>query len=146
MAILDAGMHLAGEQVDPGEQAQRAMALVFVVTREGRMRSGPRREVGCGVADRLDARLLVIRDDRDVRVVGFVFPQDGDLGIDAEHVGHLRLECLVASFEVVADLVRLKSGVKTGPLSSPDPYFACGDTNVWVCPYCADVTKKDGRC
>ena len=36
MAVLDRGMHLAGEQVDSGEQAQRALALVFVVAREGR--------------------------------------------------------------------------------------------------------------
>ena len=39
-AILDAGMHMAGEQVDPGEQAQRAMTLVVVVAREARMRMG----------------------------------------------------------------------------------------------------------
>ena len=39
--------------------------------------------------------------------VGFALPQDRDLAIDAEHVGHLRLEFLVAPFEIVADLVRL---------------------------------------
>jgi hypothetical protein len=33
MAILDAGANLAREQVDPGEQAQRARALIFMVTR-----------------------------------------------------------------------------------------------------------------
>ena len=59
MAIFDARVHLAGEQVDPGEQAERAVALVFVITREGRVRSRLRRQVGCGAADRLDARLLV---------------------------------------------------------------------------------------
>ena len=32
--------------------------------------------------------------------------QDGDLAVDAEHLGHLRLEGLVATFEIVADLVR----------------------------------------
>jgi hypothetical protein len=40
MAILDAGMHSAGQQVDTGQQAQRAMALVFVVACERRVRPG----------------------------------------------------------------------------------------------------------
>ena len=66
MAILDAGVHLAGEQIDPSEQAQRAVALVFVIAREARMRSRPRWQVGCGVADCLDAGFLVVGDDRDV--------------------------------------------------------------------------------
>jgi hypothetical protein len=39
MAIFDTGVDLAGEQVDPGEQAQRAMALVFMLTRPTRVRS-----------------------------------------------------------------------------------------------------------
>src|SRR5271157_5875192 len=43
VAILDAGVHLAGEQVDPGEQTQRAVALIFMVARESRTRSGLRR-------------------------------------------------------------------------------------------------------
>ena len=38
MAVLDAGMHLPGEQIDAGQQAQCAMTLVFVVPRKGRMR------------------------------------------------------------------------------------------------------------
>jgi hypothetical protein len=33
MAIFDRGVNLAREQVDPGEHAQRAMALVFMITR-----------------------------------------------------------------------------------------------------------------
>jgi hypothetical protein len=31
MAIFDAGMDLASEQVDPGQQAQRTVALVFMI-------------------------------------------------------------------------------------------------------------------
>ena len=50
MAIFDAGVNLAREQVDPGEQAQRAMALVFVITRPTRTRPGLRRQVGGGAA------------------------------------------------------------------------------------------------
>lgn len=61
MAILDAGMHMAGERVDAGQQAQRAVALVLVVARERRMRAWPRRQVGRGVADRLNAPVLVPR-------------------------------------------------------------------------------------
>src|ERR1700678_3944712 len=57
MAILDAGVHLAGEQVDPGEQAERAVALVFMIARDVWTRSRPQRQVRRGVADRLDARL-----------------------------------------------------------------------------------------
>jgi hypothetical protein len=34
MAILDGGVHAPGKQVDPSQQAQSAMALVFVIARE----------------------------------------------------------------------------------------------------------------
>ena len=34
MAFLDTGMHLAGQQIDPGQQAQCAMTFVFMVARE----------------------------------------------------------------------------------------------------------------
>src|ERR1700688_4015024 len=67
MTIFDAGVNLARQQVDPGEQAQRAMALVFMITRPSRVRPRLRRPVGGGAADRLDAWLLVVGDDRDVR-------------------------------------------------------------------------------
>ena len=40
MTILDTGMHLARQQVDPGEQTECAMALVFMVTGEALMRPG----------------------------------------------------------------------------------------------------------
>ena len=48
MAILDAGMHLAGDQIDAGQQAQRAVPPIFVVARERRMRSRLRRQVWRG--------------------------------------------------------------------------------------------------
>jgi hypothetical protein len=66
-----------------------------------------RRQIGRGAADRLDAQLLVVGDDRDVRPNNFVFAQDRELAIDAQHFRHLLLEGLVAALEVVADLVRL---------------------------------------
>jgi hypothetical protein len=60
MAILDAGVHLAGEQIDPSEQAQRAVAFVFVIAREGGMRSRQRWQIGRGVADCLQTGFLVV--------------------------------------------------------------------------------------
>ena len=42
------------------------MTFVFVVAREGGMNPGLRWQVGCSVADHLDARVLVMGDDRDV--------------------------------------------------------------------------------
>jgi hypothetical protein len=57
VAVLDAGMHLPSQQVDPSQPAQCAMPLVLVVARERRVRSGLRRQIGRGVANRLDAGL-----------------------------------------------------------------------------------------
>ena len=37
VAVSDQGMHLAGEQIDPRQQAERAMAFVFMIAREGRI-------------------------------------------------------------------------------------------------------------
>ena len=31
VAVLDQGVNLAGEQIDPGQQAERAMAFVFMI-------------------------------------------------------------------------------------------------------------------
>ena len=46
MTILDTGMYFAGQQIDAGEQAQRAVALIFVVAREARVTPRLRRKVG----------------------------------------------------------------------------------------------------
>lgn len=46
MAILDAGVSFAREQVDHDEQAQRAKALVFLITRPARVRPRLRRSAG----------------------------------------------------------------------------------------------------
>ena len=35
VAVLDEGVGLAGEQIDAGQQADRSVALVLVVAREG---------------------------------------------------------------------------------------------------------------
>ena len=101
MALLDTGMHLTGQQIDPGQQAQRAVTFVFMVASEAGMNAGLRRQIGCGVADRLDARLLVIGDDRDVTRTGVGRAQHRDLAIDAEHICHFRLKRGVGGLDVV---------------------------------------------
>src|SRR5208337_693135 len=40
VAVLDESVDLAGEQIDAGQQADRAVALVLVVARQGRMSAG----------------------------------------------------------------------------------------------------------
>ena len=64
MAILDESVNLAGKEVDPGQQTDRAVALILVVAREGRVLAGLGRQVGSRGGDRLDAGLLIIGDDR----------------------------------------------------------------------------------
>src|ERR1700739_2241173 len=66
MAVFDAGVNLSGEQVNTRQQAQRPVALVFMVARDARMLARDRWQVRRRVGDRLDAWLLVIRNERDV--------------------------------------------------------------------------------
>jgi hypothetical protein len=40
VAILDQSVNRAGEQVDAGQQADRAEALIFMIAREGRVLAG----------------------------------------------------------------------------------------------------------
>ena len=51
VAVLDESVDLAGEQIDAGQQADRAVALVLVVAREGRMSAGLGRQVRGGRGD-----------------------------------------------------------------------------------------------
>src|SRR3984885_6358368 len=60
VAILDQGVDLAGEQIDAGQQADGAVALVFIIAREGRMHAGFGRQIRCRRRDRLDTGLLVM--------------------------------------------------------------------------------------
>src|SRR6185295_269790 len=50
MAVPDQGVDLAGEQIDPGQQAERAMAFVFVIAGEGRVHAGSGGKTGAVVA------------------------------------------------------------------------------------------------
>src|SRR6202045_3897367 len=109
-AISDEGMNLPGEQIDPGQQTERAMAFVLMITREGRVDAGYRRQIGRGCCDGLDSRFFVIGDDR-YRLARFLslggLFQDLDLAINAQNLRHLLLELGVATFQIVPHLVRL---------------------------------------
>src|ERR1700722_11475042 len=83
------------------------MTFVFMIAPPTRVRPRLRRQVGSGAGDCLDARLLVVGDDRDVRLNRFGLAQNRHFAIDAQHFRHLLLKRLVAAFEVVANLVRL---------------------------------------
>ena len=90
VAVSDQGMHLAGQQIDPGQQAERAMAFVFMIAREGRMDAGLGRQIRRGRRYGLDSRLLVVGDDRHP-LARFLRPgcgllQDLDLAIDTQNL------------------------------------------------------------
>ena len=73
MAILDQRMYLAGDEIDAGQQADRAMTLIFMLTCEGRMDARFGRQIrGCG-GDSLYTRLLVVGDDRHGSLSRFFF-------------------------------------------------------------------------
>ena len=94
MAILDQGVNLSGDEIDPGQQADRAVALIFMLACEGGMHAGRGRQIGGRRCDRLDARLLVVGDDRH-RIAWLLLRygrrllQDFHLPINAQHFGHL---------------------------------------------------------
>ena len=72
VAVLDEGVDLAGEQIDAGQQADRSVALVLVVAREGCMSAGLGRQVrGCR-GNCLNAGLLIVGDNRH-RIARFLF-------------------------------------------------------------------------
>src|SRR5712675_2198795 len=114
VTFLDQGVDLAGEQIDPGQQAERAVALVLMIARECRVGARYRRQIRrCG-SDRLDSRLLVVGDDRDRLArffrlflrLGCSLFQHLDLAIDAQNLRHLPFELGIAAFQIVPYLVR----------------------------------------
>jgi hypothetical protein len=78
-----------------------------MVACEGPVNPRFRWQVGCSVADRLDARLLIIRDDCNFAGIGIGRAQNCDLTIDAEHLGYFRFERIITPFEIIANLMRL---------------------------------------
>jgi len=110
VAVSDEGMNFTGQQINAGQQTERTMAFVLMITREGRMDSGLRRQIRRGRCDGLDSRLFVVGDDRDrpARFLGLgsLF-QDPNLAINAQNFSHLLLELGVATFQIVPHLMRL---------------------------------------
>src|ERR1022692_3605297 len=115
VTLLDQGMDLPGEQINSGQEAERAMALVLIIARECRVGARHRRQIRCCRSNRLDSRLLVVGDDRHrlawflrllLRLGSGLF-QDLDLAIDAQNLRHLLLELGIAAFQIVTHLMRL---------------------------------------
>src|ERR1035437_2790677 len=109
VTLLDQGMDLPGEQINSGQEAERAMALVLIIARECRVGARHRRQIRCCRSNRLDSRLLVVGDDRHrlawflrllLRLGSGLF-QDLDLAIDAQNLRHLLLELGIAAFQIV---------------------------------------------
>src|SRR6516162_7698769 len=90
------------------------MAFILMLARKGRMEAWHGRQIRRRGRDGLDPRLLVIGDDCD-RLLRFLrrYLRPGgvfehlDLAINTQDLGHLLLELGVATFQVVAHLVRL---------------------------------------
>ena len=59
-------MHRTSKQIDAGHQGHSAVALVLMVALRGGVGAGNRGEIRSGIADRLNTRLLVIREDGDL--------------------------------------------------------------------------------
>src|SRR5947208_7837746 len=64
VAVSDEGMNLPGEQINSGQQAERAMALVLMITREGRVDARLGRQIRRRRCDGLVSRLFIVGDDR----------------------------------------------------------------------------------
>jgi hypothetical protein len=65
MAILDQSVNLTGEQIDAGQQADRAITFIFMIAREGRIGTGLGRQIRRRRSNRrLAAGLLVIGERR----------------------------------------------------------------------------------
>src|SRR5579862_6366549 len=59
VAVSDQGMDLTGEQIDPGQQAERAVAFVLMIACKGGVNARRRRQIRRRRCDGLDSRLLV---------------------------------------------------------------------------------------
>ncbi len=84
VSLLDAGVDLAGQKVDAGQEAQRPVPDIFVIAPYARMARRRGRQVRRRRSNRLQAGLLVVRDDRDRRgcALSRGLLQEFDLAID----------------------------------------------------------------
>jgi hypothetical protein len=112
MALFHQSMDLAAQQVDAGQQADYAAALIFTITGEGRMHGGLRRQLPHRGGNRLDPWLLVIGDDRNP-VAGLLlrcrrgFLEDFDSAVNVQHFRQLIFEFGIAAFYIAKHFVRL---------------------------------------
>src|SRR5262249_24537896 len=108
MAVLDERVHSTGKQIDVGHQGHRAVAFILVIALRGGVGAGNRREIRSGIADRLNPRFLVVREDGDfapaITLRGCA--PHLDLAVNTKHFCHFRLELGVALLHVIADFVR----------------------------------------
>lgn len=65
VAVHDQSVDFSGDEIDAGQQADRAVALVFELTRDGRVHAGIGWQVGGRGCDGLNAGLLVIGVEAD---------------------------------------------------------------------------------
>src|SRR5215475_13461012 len=116
VAVSDKSVDLPRQQIDPRQQAERAMASVLKIARKGRMDAWHGRQIRRRRRDGLNPRLFIVGDDRH-RLARFLRPgslrldcgllQDLDLAIDTQDLRHFLLEVGVATLQIVAHLVRL---------------------------------------
>src|SRR3979490_121600 len=111
VAVPDERMDLPGKQVDSSQQAQRAMTFVLVIPCKGGSDRRLTRQIGVSRCDGLDSRLFVVGNDRH-SLDGFARLGGGslqnlNLAINAQNPPHLLLELGIATFQIVAHLVRL---------------------------------------
>ena len=111
VAILDQGMNLAGDEIDPSQQTDRAVALIFMLACKGRMHARLGWQVRGRRGNGLYSRLLVVRDDRDgvaplLRRHGRRLLQDFHLAINTQHLRHLLRKVRVAALQIVVHFVR----------------------------------------
>src|SRR5258708_9335391 len=59
VAVFDECVDFPGEQINPGQQAERAMALVLIIARKARMTTWHCRQIPCRCRHCLDTSLLV---------------------------------------------------------------------------------------
>lgn len=65
VAISDQSVDLSGEQINPGQQAEGAMAFVLIIPRHGRMAAWHGRQIRRRRGDGLDSGLVIVGNDGD---------------------------------------------------------------------------------
>jgi hypothetical protein len=118
MAFFDACVDLPCQQVQARQEAQGAMALVFIVSAVRGVLPLHRRKVRRHFTNSLDSWLLIQGENRHqlafIRLGLFasldLFLKDLNLTIDHQDLGHLGVELRVAPLQVILDLVRPQLG------------------------------------